>query len=171
MGRKARIGPTSRRGRVHLVHKRAERLRSSGQCMASSNARFAPETVVRGRLAFGPNKHHASLMMRAVPDTLIELPAISLISAPISERIPPTATVSSSSDRALNNWPATPASPKPSTSARQDCFPRLISDEHLGIPTSGPSRPVRGCFTRGNLSKLSKYRKCPCPEVSTPRAP
>jgi hypothetical protein len=33
-------------------------------------------------------RHHASFMMRAVPDTLIELPAISLISARISDRIP-----------------------------------------------------------------------------------
>ena len=33
-------------------------------------------------------RHHASFMMRAVPETLIELPAISLISARISDRIP-----------------------------------------------------------------------------------
>jgi hypothetical protein len=33
-------------------------------------------------------RHHASFMMPAVPDTLIELPAISLISARISDRIP-----------------------------------------------------------------------------------
>jgi len=33
-------------------------------------------------------RHHASFMMCADPDTLIELPAISLISARISDRIP-----------------------------------------------------------------------------------